>query len=83
MTHRGEGSVSYHPTNPTPSETPIPMSPEPMSGAAAQAGDDEEYEVVRPPILTPDEMLDSLLLQQKERQDKKAANEAGDRIYGT
>ena len=80
MNHRGEDSA---PHLPIPSEAPIPMSPEPNSVAATTDGvDEEDYAILHRRDLSPDGKLDALYEVQRERKERKAENEARERIFG-
>ena len=78
--HRGEDSA---PHLPIPSEAPVPMSPEPNSVAATTDGaDEEDYAIVGRQDLNADGKLEALYEAKRERKERKAENEARERIFG-
>ena len=85
ITHRGEGSNYVLPANQKALEPPVPMSPDPnLSENAADPGAETEFEKVNNRSdLTADEKLDTMLQMRSENQEKMAADEARERVFGT
>ena len=85
VTHRGEGSNYVLPASHQALEPPVPMSPDPKpSEDAAETGAETEFEMINNRSdLTADEKLDTMLQARSEEQEKKAADEARQRVFGT
>ena len=85
VTHRGKGSNYVLPTSQQALEPPVPMSPDPNSSEhAAKTGVETEFDKVNTRSdLMADEKLDAMLQMHGENQQKKAADEARERVYGT
>ena len=85
VTHRGKGSNYVLPASQKALEPPVPMSPDPKpSEDAAETGAETEFEMINNRSdLTADEKLDTMLQMRSEDQEKKAADEARERVFGT